>query len=313
MTPQCANNNRSRRSSVVGGLRKSIAKTRQSLRASISLRRVKKTTSKSVDDRKVEYVLDNLSAEEVETAARASYEYLIEPHASQQEFHARRMIERVLRSKKDENKALKLLKDTLRFREEIDIDNLRLAFSSEGHKYQTPLKNGLASEKLFVHGFDREGRSTYHFVPHKVNHHDAEWTLKEHVYTLERAIACSRAEDRSVNAIVDFRHFSAMRHAPPTHIGKEFMTTFRNHYAGAINQIFIVDAPTTFFCLWAVFKPFIGKKTRDRIHIVKSSSPKIREWYEVEELPKWLGGKKDRSLNIDEYLHEVAFDHAFDE
>ena len=189
-------------------------------------------------------MLSRLTSDELETAARSSFEYLqtrtrTDPAADDEdttldpEPFAKKMAERYWKSKKrDSELALEKMKATIAFRKEIDIDSLRLAFSHQ-HTNEDHLSNDdtrtatlekfLSSGKNFVMCHDKQGRSTHFFVPRKTVEHDAEWTLKESLYTMERAIASSRAPDQSVNAIFDFRGFSLVYHTPPLSIGKDFL------------------------------------------------------------------------------------------
>jgi CRAL/TRIO domain len=210
------------------------------------------------------------------------------------------------------------MKATIKFRKQMDIDNLRDAPTDPNSDDNIPLSKFLSNKKLYVSGYDMEGRSTYVFVPRLVDDHDLELTRKGHVWSMERAIACSKAKDKTVNAVVDFRGFSSLRHAPPTSVGKDLMTTLRDHYVGHINQIFLIDAPTAFLCLWAIFKPFAGKKTRDKINFVSTDRQKeqvIGRWYSNDQAASWMlpKGEKNRELDIDEYLQDTPFDRAFDE
>ena len=262
----------------------------------------------------VDQMLDELSMQELEVAARASYDYLVQPDSDLTRLFAQQFALRFLRSKDgDAIKAVKRMKETLAFRCQIDVDGLRTAFDKGGNvEYAKRLETEMQSKNLYVQGYDKEGRSTYIFVPRNVQAHDESWTIRQHVYTLERAVASSKAPDRSVNAMVDFNGFS-VRNAPPTHIGKEFMTTFRNHYAGAINSIYLIDAPASFCCLWAIFKPLISQKTRSKIHFVQSKKNGLKKHYSPSEAASWMmsTGKKNRELDTREYLYNTPFYAAF--
>jgi hypothetical protein len=270
--------------------------------------------SEQVDD-----LVKRLSDDEIEGAARSSFAYTKDTLHQNGLFYAKQMAKRYLESAcQEKGKALRKMKATIKFRREKDINGLREAINDPVSDYHVQLKKSLASGHLYVQGYDRDGRATYVFVPRLVTSHDPTWEIRTHIWTLERAIACSRAKDKTVNAVVDFNGFSTLLHAPPASIGKEIMTTLRNHYVGHINQIFLIDAPTAFLCLWAVFKPFAGRMTRDKIQFVSSKEQKqqvLGQWYDAEQAPSWMlpSGKKNRELNLEEYLHETPFDRAFDE
>ena len=270
-------------------------------------------------DSDADHLLRCLNPEELEVAARTNYAYSQENTPKRCLYYAKAMALRYLESaKNDKVKALERMKQTIDFRREEDIDGLRRTLEDPVGQYRDQLKSELRSGHVYVQGYDRDGRSTYVFVPRRVRSHDPTWTIKGHIWTLERAIACSRARDKTVNAVVDFNGFSPVAHAPPTAIGKDLMTTLRQHYVGHVNQIFLVDAPSAFMFLWAVFKPFAGRTTRDKIHFVSSEKQKqesVGGLYNQEEAAPWMmpGGKKNRDLDIDEYLHRTSFDQAFDE
>jgi hypothetical protein len=233
--------------------------------------------------------------------------------------YAKCMALRYLESKKGKvDVALKKLQATLQFRKEIDIVALVQAFDDNNdndnikHPYAVPLYKQLESKKLYVQGYDKEGRATYIFIPRLVQGHDAEWTLKEALYTMERAIACSKESDHTINAIVDFNGFQPLKDAPPLDIGQEFLSTLRSHYAGQVHRIFLLDAPRSFSFLWALLKNFVGTTTRHKIQSVSGKKQKekmLSEFYDKEECPTWMRseGQKNRDLDVQEYLYQIPF------
>ena len=294
------------------------------------------------EDALLQQMLQQLTADETEVAARASYKYLVRQQQKQQQdeplmnnaensrsYYAKLFVRRYLRSKDGNvDKALIRVKETLKFRQDMDVDGLRTCFDPPSNstndtddataansiEYAKRLEKEMQCQNLYVQGYDKEGRSTYIFIPRNVQGHHAEWTIKQHVYTLERALAATKSPDQTVNAMVDFSGFS-LRNAPPTHIGKKFMKTLRHHYAGAIHNIYLIDAPSSFLCLWTLFKPLIGSKTRDKIHFVSSKRNGLSQFYEADHAARWMmeTGEKNRQLNVQEYLYETPFDCSFDE
>lgn len=305
---------------------------------------------------KINFILSQLTLEELETAARCSYAYMKDPVPSQRNHCARGIIQRYLESKNGKVElAFEKVKKTLKFRREIGIDDLITAFDkhdctdNDGDDDDTAsmmsddnddgngamildgnerknrrqdtakqLQTHLSSKKYFVQGYDKDGRATLFFIPRLVDSHDAEWTLKEAIYSIERAVACSKASDHTINAVVDFSGFSMTKHSPPLEIGKQFLTALRSHYAGQIHRIYLLDTPFSFSMLWTIFSPFVGTATRDKIKFVNGEQSKERELtqvYSLEQVPSWMipGGQKNRDLDMEEYLHGLAFDQAFDE
>ena len=261
---------------------------------------------------------DNLTDEELEMAARTVYDYIQHSSPSTRDLYASYVCQRYLMSKKGNVKvATQKVKKTLQFRREQDIEALMTAFehpqSETAHQLYTQLK----AKKFYVQGYDNEGRATLYFVPRHTTHFDKEWHLKEALYSIERAVACSKATDSTINAVVDFSGFSLLAHSPPMDIGKEFLTTLRSHYAGQIHKIFLLDCPTSFYMLWRIFSPFIGTDTRSKIEFLSGPTQKMAllNTYPLNELPTFVHpeGGMVRELDVDEYLFELPFNQAFGE
>jgi CRAL/TRIO domain len=283
-------------------------------------RRPSPTPEDPILEDQVDQVLSQLTPDELETAARSDYDYLQNPGEEPPHVAARPMALRYLKSKKDPQLALEKMKKTIAFRQKIDIDGLRLALEEPFSDYSEPLEKFLASGKNFVQSYDKEGRATHVFVPRKTQQQHEEWTLKESLYTMERAMACSKAPDKTVNAILDFRGFHPTQHAPPLSLGKNFLLTLRHHYAGQVHRIFILDAPASFTWIWKVFRPFLGTSTRDKIVFVNGTRQKeqvLGEYYAPDQATKWMlprtGQMVERELDLHEYLWKTPFDRAFNE
>jgi CRAL/TRIO domain len=272
-------------------------------------------------------------------------------------------------------RALADLKATLKFRQQFNVDQLRTAFdkqqqlhqqqhrddaasslrdcasrssrrndcsdngsssSASSSEFHETLYNNLQRQKnLYVQGYDRDGRSTYIFIPRNVQHFDATWTLREHVYTLERALACTKARDHKVNAVVDFNGYNRNLHAPPLSVGMEFLNVLGHYYGPCLNRVFIVDAPVAFLVIWTVLKPIVNKlASRNKVNIEFVQSTKtannrhrtnsknhhnyinvLERYYEPHQAASWMlpSGTKNRDLDVHEYLHQTPFNQAFDE
>ena len=102
---------------------------------------------------KVAQVLSELTPEECEIAAMASYDYMnkspAERKSSATDGYAQHIIRRFLESRKGNvPKATQRLKATLKFRREMDVEGLIKAFPVE-NEYSKPLKEQLKSKKLY--------------------------------------------------------------------------------------------------------------------------------------------------------------------
>ena len=261
----------------------------------------------------IDYMIENLTKDELERAARSSFEYQKNPDPSTKEFHATEMAKRYIDSKPDKVLALMKLKDTLSYRKSMDLDDMETMTRMN----RTELHKFLTDKKAYVQGYDIDGRSTYIFTPRLVtDHKDCARTLRGHVWSLEKAIACTRSQDQTINIIIDFSGFSMYSHSPPFKVGKELMTTLRKHYVGRINRIYLVDVPSTFSILWSLFSPFIGSKTKNKIiFVAKDTDTIMSSYYTKDQSTPWMHpeGQKQRQLDVDEYLNKLPFNKSFDD
>jgi CRAL/TRIO domain len=267
----------------------------------------------------VQDILDELTDEELDMAARTMYEYVQHPTPHTKELYASYICQRYLLSKKGNvSLATQKVKKTLQFRKEQDIEALMRAFDHPtSDETAQHLHTQLREKKFHVQGYDNDGRATLYFVPRHTTHFDKEWHLKEALYSIERAVACSTAKDATINAVVDFAGFSVMKHSPPMDIGREFLTTLRSHYAGQIHKIFLLDCPTSFHMVWSIFSPFIGTDTRSKIEFLSGPNKQktLLKNYPINELPTFIHpeGGMVRELDVDEYLFQLPFHQAFGE
>jgi hypothetical protein len=276
----------------------------------------------------VKYVLQ-LSKEELDAAARTSYEF-----ASSSRQHpsfvdettryqyAAKMAERHFQAEPPERrnwtKALRKMRRTLQFRRTMNIDGLREAGTHPSSDDHLLVQKFLSSGKVYVSGFDKDGRSTYVFIPkHADKKEPRKCTVRGHLWSLEKAIACSKSTDRTLNVVVDFRGFSLHHNAPHVAVGKEVMTILRRHYVGYIHQIFLLDAPASFLCLWNVLKPFAGREARSKIHFCCSTGEDkqklpvatLSRWYTPDQVASLLC---QRALNVKDYFASLPFDRALE-
>jgi hypothetical protein len=83
------------------------------------------------------YMLSHLSPDELETAARANFDYIKYPSEEKRLSYALEMAQRYLDSKSDSENALTKMKHTIKFRKEMDIDKLRDAATDPSSEYHT--------------------------------------------------------------------------------------------------------------------------------------------------------------------------------
>lgn len=61
--------------------------------------------------------------------------------------------------------------------------------------------------------------------------------------------------------------------------------------------MFIINAPFLFTGVWAIIKPWLDARTKDKIKIIGSGYQKeLLKYVDIEDLPDFLGGKSPHKL-----------------
>ena len=295
-------------------------------------------------------MLESLSEDEKEHAARSSFKYLFKSvkqpppqdgsgavtHKElkdERDYYAARMAMRHLASKKRNFEvALQKMKNAIQFRRDQDLDGLRLCFhtdeipnldaetKSRYAVYREHLEERMATGRVYVQGYDKQGRAIYTIYAARTKDFDPDWFVKESLYNFERAIACTEREsegkEECVTVIGNYTGFQS-KHAAPMSLSHEFMDVMRQNYPGRVKRVYLLNTPTSFRFFWSIVQPFLGTETRKKIQFLSSEKQKEREFGELvslEQAAPWMreGGKKSRDLQVIEYLHDTSFDHAFD-
>ena len=236
-------------------------------------------------------MIERLSEDEKETAARSSYAYF---KASSRNESARKathdrdraamaMAARHLRADDhDVETAMRHFKATIQWRQDRRLDVLRQCFeetSVEAIAFRHRLQSFIGDKgKLIIQGFDKDHRACWH----NVGRHSPDGTQTDndgcmlaHFYMLERAIACSEARSLKYGSVaqetvivsVDFQGFEK-RHAPLLHTVKDLLFGLRDHYPERLFRVYFVDAPLVFRGLWNIIKPFVDKDTKAKFQFV---------------------------------------------
>lgn len=173
-----------------------------------------------------------------------------------------------------------------------------------------------------MQGYDLEGRAIFIGNPTRnVTFDDADH-VRDAIYTVERAVACSETksgQEQSI-AILNYAGFNPVKHSPPMHLTKQVLSTLRNHYVGRVHRIYLIDAPWTVRTLWALVKPFAGSETRKKLVFVTGAQEKKRVMGAVlhtSQAPPWIlpGGEMTwkEPLDLDRYLRQLPFNKSYNE
>jgi len=286
-------------------------------------------------------MLNSLTAAELETAARASYHYFIaadsveltENSPSKDERHkcAMRMARRHLIAEKGNlSLALNKMKLTINYRDKINVDMIRRCFTGTEYKnddereirgvVEKGLKKELSDGKHFIRGHDNEKRSLFCLFPRRYESFDAKWYLLAKIYTLERALAyterISGGREEKVNVIFDYQQYTS-KNEPPLALIKALLFCLRDHYPERLRFLCFIDAPFMFRAFWTLIQPFIDPVTKKKIRFISGRSQKRKFFASIISENQAMSfilpnGKKPDEYNIENYLHNVPFDHDMD-
>eukprot|EP00934_Nitzschia_sp_Nitz4_P006572 Nitzschia sp. Nitz4//scaffold10_size219509//216594//217580//NITZ4_001469-RA/size219509-processed-gene-0.107-mRNA-1//1//CDS//3329533043//6562//frame0 len=288
-------------------------------------------------------MVDNLTDDEREHAARSSYKYLWKSVTSKgnnskeleadREFHASAMAMRHLSSKKGNyDVAMEKFKACIAFRKEKDLDGIRLCFQADqldlDHEtrtryaeYRRQLEVRMLSGRVYVCGYDKQGRAIYTIYAARAKDYDTEWFLKESLYNFERALACTEREsggmEQNLTVIGNYTGFQS-KNAAPMSISHQFLDCLRQNYPGRVKRVFLLNTPSSFMFFWSLLKPFIGTDTRKKIQFIaneKQRKAAFSDLLHVDQAAPWMleGGLKDKEFDSFKYLTEAPFDTAFDQ
>lgn len=297
-----------------------------------------KEGKEEVEEAVIDAMLQKLSDEEKEIAARSSYQFLLrrltstkEEAASldrEKEQQARCMVRRYLKAKKKPELALNKLKETLSFRQNYGLDALRLCFSKnkllscdpeKEASFRKELAETMPQKEIFVQGFDKAGRALWIGVPRSTRLFEPEAYIRDAIYTLERAIACSEVNGQDqVTAILDYDGYHPIQHNPPIHLSQRVLSTLRNHYVGRLHRICLVNAPWSMRTLWKILTPFAGRETRQKIVFV-ANDPKEKERLmgpilDRRQALSWMlpdAQNEHEPLNVQRFLRQISFDQPY--
>lgn len=281
-------------------------------------------------------ILNALTEAEVETAARASYEYFViaDSDGSSKDVrdkYALRMARRhLIAEKMNLSMALNKMKLTIKYRNKINVDVIRRCFTKREYKddeekeircmVEEGLERELSDGKHFIRGHDNEERSLFCLFPRRYQSYDEQWYLMGKIYTLERALAyterVTEGREEKVNVVFDYQQYSSKKE-PPLALVKDLMFCLRDHYPERLRFLCFIDAPFMFRAFWAVVRPFIDPVTKKKIRFISGRTQKKRFFSNIVSTDQAMSfilpeGTKPDEYDIKNYLHNTAFDHDMD-
>jgi len=227
---------------------------------------------------------------------------------------------RHLRADKGDVKvATRKIKETLAWRKEFQVDKIAKCFAEGGdEELRKIIREENATGKVYVRGYNREGRATMYMRPQHENTKGEINQMRHLVYNLERAVACTTRTSgyEKINLMIDFEGYR-LRDAPPLSTTKHTLNILQNHYPERMYKAYICNPPMAFRAFWMMLQPFLDPITREKINFChgKAGVTKVAERYDLANVERCGGGVDGANcppFNSDDYL-ALPLAYAFGE
>ena len=175
-------------------------------------------------------------------------------------------------------------------------------------KWAEILKLENATGKLYVRGYDKQGRALVYITPSKENTYQQDGNLKHLVFNLEKSVACmnTRSDQSSkVVLLIDFIDFTLFN-APSMSTSLETLSILQNHYPERLHKAYIIRPPYLFNTFWSMIHPFVDPITSEKVVFLSSDNTEIVEALkkdiDLSILESRFGGHDTRPFDSNLYL-----------
>ncbi|KAL2468003.1 Sec14p-like phosphatidylinositol transfer family protein [Forsythia ovata] len=246
---------------------------------------------------------DNSLAPEVQQGKINEVRRLIGPQSGKLALYCSdASISRYLRARNwNVNKAVKMLKATLKWRMEYKPEEIRwgdVAKEAEtGKIYRASYK-------------DKHGRPVLVMRPRCQNSKSIKGQIKYLVYCMENAILNLPQDQEQMIWLIDFHGFSMSNIS--IKVTRETAHVLQEHYPERLGVAILYDPPKIFEPFWTVAKPFLEPKTVAKVKFVYSDNPNTKsimdDLFDMEVVESAFGGKDDADFEINKYAERMRED-----
>lgn len=228
---------------------------------------------------------------------------------------------RHLRAEKgDVQLGLKKLRDALQFLQEFGADDIK---DDSNEEMRAMLGEENASGKIYVRGYDAEGRALMYMRPARENTHHEDNNMRHLVWNLEKAIACTARESvkrgseyplEKINLVIDYAGFK-LRESPPMSTAKRTLDILQKYYPERLHRAYVIHPPFIFRTFWTMIRPFIDPLTKQKIVFCtgKQGLDTVREDVgDLSKLEPMAGGECTREFDPTVYV-KLPLNVSFDE
>lgn len=297
-------------------------------------------------------MVSELTADQLEQAARTSYAYYVASTSSNPSLTALatdgarrnvalRMARRhLVQCKGNQEKAAEIMVQALEFRNHRDVDALRNCFAVQHDErcaslsirdedmpdadrmesYRKLIVNDLAQQPMVVRGHDVSNRAVLIKFPRISAETDVEAYVMAHLYVAERAMAAtevlSRGNEEKIVVCLDFADYSSSC-KPPLSAMRMLLPLLQVNYPERVDHIVIVEPSLWMRALFKLLGPFFDPHTKEKIVMVNGEKQRIDKLQPLvskdQAMPFMLpGGELTSEVNVVRYLEEVPFFSLYD-
>ena len=178
----------------------------------------------------------------------------------------------------DVAKATNAIKHTLEWRKEFQVDRLVSALDDDSTNKNDKLNKNEQDEdfaailrkenetgKIYVRGYDKDGRSMMYMRPGNENTMDENNNMRHLVFQIEKAIACSQKNGHGkICLVIDYEGFSITK-TPSMSASKRTLTILQQHFCERMHRAYICNPPFVFRSFYAMIKPFVDPVPRQKV------------------------------------------------
>mmetsp|Transcript_23662 Transcript_23662/g.68105 ORF Transcript_23662/g.68105 Transcript_23662/m.68105 type:complete len:372 (-) Transcript_23662:40-1155(-) len=227
--------------------------------------------------------------------------------------------------------AITKIKNTIRWRREFGVADIVTCFDDLNDNSLKPLRDTFREEaktgKLYVRGHDRGGRAIQYMAPGRENTRDETNQMKFLVYTLERAVACTAAEqarrrrvgirhtinpgEEKICIIINFDQWT-LRKSPPMSTTLYTLEILQKHYCERLHRAYVFNPPKFFVYFWNLIHRFVDPVTKDKIQFCTGVEglKRIERDIDLGKVENFVGGTGSSVLQFDSEKYLLKYPHS---
>ncbi|CAO1618135.1 unnamed protein product [Sympodiomycopsis kandeliae] len=190
----------------------------------------------------------------------------------------------------DSDHAIKRLTETIAWRREFGVDNIKPEDVEEEAK----------SGKETVMGFDNYARPLHYMHPHRNNTKESPRQMKFAVWILEACIDLMPPGVEQLALLINFD--SKSRNPTSISNAKLMLYILQNHYVERLGVALCINVPWVFKAFWNAIQAFIDPVTKSKCKFDEG----VKDEVPLTQLSAEYGGKVDAAYNHDSYWPDLV-------